>query len=196
MKTRDRFLRTALAVLLGAALVLGATACTSDPQVGANGDWGPYNKTRKGYVAADVAKAKSILGRVNSAMPCNRIAQYTWSLIFESYTKGKMPMALGAANCESPRDPTSNAGIDTEDILVEVYGTRPNALDFVKAKAKRICARAKALSQSPDSKLKFEGIPYVMSADKTWVVEPDSFGTARQIGKIFGRPAQDMCTSG
>ena len=84
----------------------------------------------------------------------------------------KLALALGAGQCQA----------GTDNITIEVFGKKsPNAADFVARKRALICKKAKDLGRLPDGSSDFDGIPYVMAADKTWIVEPDSFKVNKQI---------------
>ena len=56
-----------------------------------------------------------------------------------------------------------------------------------------MCAKAKKLGRLPDGTSDFKGLPYLIAADKTWIIEPDTFVGARALAKPLDLPARDMC---
>ena len=157
---------TVLAVALALAVgVCGGGGSSAEPRP--SKQWTSYNEKRTGYDAPANAVAKSVVDRIIAAgFDCRDYGDYNFAVIANPYRLQDMPLALGAGSCN----------IGDENILVEVFGTaHPNAADFVAAKRASICKRAKDLGRLPDGSSDFDGIPYIMAADKTWIVEPDTF---------------------
>ena len=147
--------------------------------------WAQYNVKRTAYTPAANAVAKSVADRITAAgIACNGYADYDFSLTERPYRLQGLPIALGAGNCS----------VGTEEVLIEVFGAKhPNATDFVAVKRGIICARAKKLGRLPDGSSGFDGIPYIMAPDQTWIIEPDTFKQTREIAAKLGRPTRDMC---
>jgi hypothetical protein len=150
--------------------------------------WKSYNRKRKGFDATANAAARSLASTLNAGgYACANIADTSFASIATSYVKQGLPLPIGSAQCDGGAD-------GSENILIEVFGAKhPNASDFVAAKRKLICARAKKLGRQPDGTNDFDGIPYVEAGDGTWLIEPDSFTTNDQIASIVGRSSLDMC---
>lgn len=164
--------------------VLAFAGCSSDDSSASAQSWTAYNRGRTGYVAKQNAVAKSVADRLNGGgLACTDFGEYPFDYIVKTYRAQGLPLALGAGACQA----------DTDNVLIEVFGKSPSAADFVARKRAVICKKAKDLGRLPDGSSDFDGIPYVMSADRTWIVEPDSFKVNKQIAKILGRPARDMC---
>lgn len=154
--------------------------------------WNSYNATKTGFskkqnaVAADVA-ARLIAG----GLPCGKFTEASFNFIVGTYTTQGLPLPLGSGECF-----ITGAGVDggDENILIEVFGTSPpDASDFIAAKRKLLCKRAKNLGRLPDGTSDFGGIPYVISEDRTWIVQPDNFETNDKIAESLGGNAKDMC---
>lgn len=174
--------------LVGLVLALAAAvvACGGDKSSdAAKKRWTAYNEQHNGYDAASNAVAKSVADRLVAAgYPCAGYADYQFDLIVKAYRLQGLPLALGAGQCS----------VGTENVLIEVFSKQaPNAADFVATKRRLICAKAKKLGRLPDGTNDFDGIPYVMAPDRTWIVEPDTFKASRDIAAKLGRPSRDMC---
>jgi hypothetical protein len=182
------------------ALVLVALASCSnggssnDPKLPEPNDktWLDWNKdaARRGFtpeanqvaarVAADIAKG---------GVTCTKYADTTFDVIATSYYKVGIPIPVGSGECVGP-----GTGDEAENILIEVMGTeRPTGEDLVAFKRDLLCQQAKDAGRRPDGTSDFPGIPYVLAADETFVVQPDSFETNRQIAKALGLASRDMC---
>ena len=177
--------------LIAAATTLSLAACSSggnDTKATAPpttaGPWDAYNATRTDYDAKANAIAKSVADRINrGGVRCSSFGGYSFAAIEESYRRQHLPLALGAGQCDA-----------AENVLIEVFGTSPpTAADFVAAKRALICQRARDLGRKPNGSSDFDGIPYVMAPDKTWIAEPDSFTGAKRVARALGLKAEDMC---
>jgi len=172
-------------------LIAGVSACTSDASKSGATSWTERNKTLKGYELAADAQAKQVTDQiVAKGVPCGQYSNYSFGLVLAGYNGGNLPMARGAGTCYAPTNPADPTS-DKEEVLVEVFGKRPSAKDFVTAKAKYICKRAEKLQQKGADK--FGGIPFVMSKNATYIIEPDSSQMAKRIATALGLTAQDMC---
>jgi hypothetical protein len=147
--------------------------------------WAAYNERRTGYTDEANAIAKQVAERINTGgLRCRDYSLYSFDAIAPSYRAAGLPLALGAGQCD----------VLDENVLIEVFGTEPpTAEDFVAAKRELLCRRARELGRKPDGTNDFDGIPYVMAPDKTWIAEPDSIAMGRRIGRALGLPAGDMC---
>ncbi len=161
-------------------------ACSSDGKdAGSGKQWAEYNKSRTGFEPKQNAVAKSVADRINAGgVACTGYGDYLFGVLVKTYRAQDLPLALGAGQCQAGND----------NVTIEVFGKKPpTAVDFVARKRALICKKAKDLGRLPDGSSDFDGIPYVMAADKTWIVEPDSFKVNKQIAEKLGRPSQDMC---
>ncbi len=145
-----------------------------------------YNEGRKRFAPAANRDAKNVLARIAAGgVECTKTQTEDFNSLVKAYTLQKLPLPLGSASCVGPNG---------ENLLVEVFQSdAPNARTFVDRKRDLICKKAKEFGRQPDGSSDFEGLPYVISADSTWLVEPDSFAVNRQIAKALGRPARDSC---
>ncbi len=145
-----------------------------------------YNEGRKRFAPAANRNAKKVLDRIAAGgVECTNVQTEDFNSLVRAYTLQKLPLPLGSASCVGPKG---------ENLLVEVFPSdAPNAQTFVDRKRDLICKKAKDLGRQPDGSSDFEGLPYVMAADSTWLVEPDSFAVNRQVAKALGRPARDSC---
>lgn len=150
--------------------------------------WDDYNAERTKYEKKQNAVAIDVATRIAAGgVPCPDPANTRLAVIVGSYTRQGLPLPLGAAECTAVAD-------GEENVLIEVFAKgRPNAADLVAAKRKLLCERAKDLGRLSDGTSGFPGIPYVIAADKTWVVQPDSFETNEKIAQALGRTSEDMC---
>jgi hypothetical protein len=149
-------------------------------QAAARGFTQPANK-----VAADVAKKIKAGG-----VKCAGYFDTTFDYIATSYYKVGIPIPVGSGECSGATD----ADDATENILIEVMDPeKPSGADLVAFKRNLLCKRAKEDGRRPDGSSLFPGIPYVMAKDKTYVIQPDAHSTAREIAKVLGLQAKDMC---
>jgi hypothetical protein len=147
--------------------------------------WASYNKARTDFDPAQTDIARQVAQRITSSgINCSGFKEYSFSSIALSYRRQGLPLALGAGACTARG----------EEVLIEVFGTKaPNADNFVAAKRRLICQRAKDLGRKADGSSDFDGIPYVMAPDKTWIVEPDSFDLNGHIADALKLPSADIC---
>ena len=151
--------------------------------------WNDYNAKQKKFTAAAEAVGKDVADRIiAAAIRCDNPGPTGFGASAAPYAKQGLPIPKGSYECDGGTD-------GQENVLIEIYPLhkRPNAADLVAAKRKLICKRAKDLGRRAGGPNDFPGIPYVMSADKTWIVEPDQFETNQQIATALGRPSSDMC---
>lgn len=148
--------------------------------------WLTSNKGRVSYDREHNAIAMSVANMVDEAVECKRYADTAWGGADISYLRYGLPVPLGSGSCEG--------GMAKENILIEVFGgSPPNADDFVAAKRKLICQRALDLGRESDGTQSFDGIPYVVNADKTWLIQPDSIEVAKTVAEKLGLVAGNMC---
>ncbi len=176
------------------AVAIGVAACSSGGGSSADSSrpWTKLNESRTHYQKAAVADASKVIDQLKATgFACGDFNEYSFQAVLSGYNAGNMPMALGAGTCYTPADPSAPNGGD-EEILVEVYGKKPSAQDFVVAKAKYICKRIEKL-QKKNGGGAFAGLPFVMAKDRTWVIEPDTDQTTQKIAEALGRPVGNMC---
>lgn len=192
--------------ICGAVLASLLSACSSDPKNAtsttttfkpaletADKTWLNWNNEAavRGFtkdankVAADVAK-KLVAGGVT----CIGYYDTTFDYIATSYYKVGIPIPVGSGECSG----TTDEDDATENILIEVMDPeKPSGADLVAFKRDLLCKQAKEDGRQPDGSSLFPGVPYVMAKDKTYVVQPDSHATAREIAKALGLQARDLC---
>lgn len=195
-------------VTAGVIAACGLSACSSDskganpttsttfkPALEARGDktWLDWNNqaAARGFtesankVAADVAKRIK-----DGGVTCTGYFDTTFDYIATSYYKVGIPIPVGSGECAGATD----ADDATENILIEVMDPeKPSGADLVAFKRNLLCKQAKEDGRRPDGSSLFPGIPYVMAKDKTYVIQPDAHSTAREIAKVLGLQAKDMC---
>ena len=147
--------------------------------------WSSYNDARTKFDTKSNAVAQSVADRINAAgLPAPTTP---------TIPSPPSPSRPARWTCRF-RSVPGHCTTATDDVLIEVFGKKaPNAADFVAAKRRVICAKAKKLGRLPDGSSDFKGLPYLISADKTWIVEPDEFAGARALGAKLGLPVHDMC---
>ncbi len=167
-------------------IVLIAIACAVASCSSTGQSVSSYNEARKRFTPGANRDAKRVLDRMTSAgVECTNSQIEDFDALVRAYTLQKLPLPMGSASCVGPNG---------ENLLVEVFRTdAPNARTFIDRKRELICQKAKDLGRRDDGSSGFEGLPYVMSADRTWLVEPDSFAVNRQIAKALDRPSKDGC---
>jgi hypothetical protein len=137
--------------------------------------------------AAGTQVAKDIAA---GGVKCEKPLATIFGQIATTYYRQGLPIPVGSVECEGP----AAEGVDAENILIEVMGTTaPTGDDLVSFKRDLLCKQAKDTGRLPDGTSDFPGIPYVMTADKTIVVQPDTHATNREIAKALGLTAHDMC---
>ena len=149
--------------------------------------WHEYNRGRTKFHPADTAIARDLAERLRaSAITCSDFGVLAFDITTAPYIAQGLPIPSSGSSCTGPSD---------EDVLFEVYraAKRPNAADLVAAKRKLLCQRGRDLGRLPDGSSDFPGIPYVISADKVWIVEPDTFETNQRIATALGLESRDMC---
>ncbi len=171
-------------------LGLGLAACASSA-AGTRTPSGTvaYNASRHGFSEAANGTARGVIDRLQRAgVACTDPHPSTFALLRTTYVRQHLALPLGAVECSA-----TFHGV-TENVVVEVFRTgRPNAADFVDRKAAIICRRGIALGRKADGTNDFPGLPYVMAADKAWVLEPDTVAFNDVIATALGRPARNAC---
>lgn len=170
-----------LAVVASITLVV---ACSSSG--GSNGSADDWNKTRTEFAAAPNAKALKVLARIAAAgITCTDPLPEQFGPLVPSYVAQHLPLPAGSASCTGPQE---------ENLLVEVFPkTYPTAADFIQRKREIVCEKALRAGKLPNGKNDFPGVPYLLAADKTWVLEPDSFKVNRQLAEVFGLKSRNAC---
>jgi hypothetical protein len=176
--------RRLVPLVLVAVLVLG---CSSS----GGGSAKSWNDTRvkQGFDAKANREALAVLDRIERAgLTCTTKQTEPFQPLVVNYRAQEIPFPLGSASCTGP---------EGENLLVEVFRADgyPSGADFMERKRELICQKALDLGKSPQrgGPNNFDGIPYVMSRDRAWVIEPDSFSVNRQLARALGLPSRNVC---
>lgn len=172
------------------ALGLGLAACGSSAgDTAAPSGTEAYNATRHAFSAAANGSARSVIDRmVRAGVACPDPHPSPFALLRTTYVRQRLALPLGAVECSAPFQQ------GTENVVVEVFRRRqPNAADFMDRKAAIICRRGIELGRNADGTNSFPGLPFVMAADKTWVLEPDTPAFNQVIATALHRPAGNAC---
>ncbi|WP_334143224.1 hypothetical protein [Rhabdothermincola sp.] len=147
--------------------VLVAAACDSAPDKGY--DRGGWDQSALEEITAIAEQVQA------SPVGCEGFGPEPWDAYVETYRRLGWAMPAAQGNCEG----------SGEDLTF--YGFVDDAAQqrWVRAKAKALCERGYQVDW------RF-GLPYVDGGN--WVIEPDSFDVAYQLGDLFNRPGSDMCT--
>ena len=175
--------RLIAAVALAAAASVLGTAC-SGSSVGVD----DYNAGRRSFGAQANKAARAIATRiVDSGVTCVDYQDSSFDPLRNGYVKGHLPLPIGSGEC--------TGGRAKENVLIEMFrASAPNAADFMRRKAELICKKGLKLGRREDGSNDFPGLPYIMAADRTWVVEPDSVRFAHTLARALGRPFKNACT--
>ncbi len=172
------------------ALACSVVACGSSPPARDTlRSTDAYNATRHGFSPAADTTARAVVDRLHrSGVACSAPEPSNFTLLRPTYLRQHVALPLGAIECEAAVPGGS------ENVVVEVFGGS-RAIDFMNRKAQIICRRGTALGRKADGTNDFPGLPYVMGADRTWIVEPDSIAFNRVIATALRRPPRNACTA-
>ena len=178
-------------VLVIVTAQLALVACGSDrtaPSPSNVQKYHEYNSTRTQFTPTANARAQEVADRIaRSGLDCANTHASSFDALRPTYLKQDLPLPIGSAECEG--------GAAKENVVIEIFrSAHPNATDFVTRKAALICRRGLSLGRLADGTNGFPGLPYVMAADKTWLVEPDTQTFNAQLARVLGRPPRDACS--
>ncbi len=147
-----------------------------------------YNSTRSQFTPTANARAQELAVRiVRSGLDCANTHASSFDALRPTYLKQDLPLPIGSVECEG--------GPAKENVVIEIFrSAHPNAFDFVTRKAALICRRGISLGRLADGTNGFPGLPYVMAADKSWLVEPDTQTFNAELARALGRPPRDACS--
>jgi hypothetical protein len=170
-------------VLVATAVLVVACSSSGDSATSWND-----TRVKQGFDPKGNREALAVLDRIERAgLPCTDKQTQEFQLLVKNYTAQKIPFPLGAASCTGPGG---------ENLLVELYRADgyPTAADFMARKRELICQKALDLGKDPKGgPNNFDGIPYVLAKDGSWVIEPDSFAVNRQLARALGLPSRNAC---
>ncbi len=173
--------------VLGAAVVLMFGAIVASSCSGSAVSVDEYNSGRHSFSASANKVAASIAKRiVGHGVACDGYKNSAFDALRVGYVKAHLPLPTGSGEC--------TGGPAKENVLIEVFrSSTPNGADFMQRKGELICRKGLEFGRKADGTNDFPGLPYLMAADKTWVIEPDSVRFAHTLGRALGRPARNAC---
>ena len=180
----QRFFRPGAIALV--ILVILAGACSSDGKRAL--DWNK-ERVKIGYDKVSNRRAMRVLQQMSDAgIDCNKRQAEAFKVLITTYVKQEIPFPTGSASCTGPGE---------ENLLVEVFPKHgyPTGADFMARKRALVCQRALNLGKNaaPGGRNGFEGVAYVLAADRSWVIEPDSLAVNQRIAKALGLKSRNAC---
>ncbi len=181
----NRWYQRGAAALAALAVVAGA-ACSSSGESAS--DWNK-ERVKIGFDKVSNRRAQAVLDRLSAAgIECTARQTESFQVLIPAYTKQDIPFPAGSVSCTGPRE---------ENLLVEAFRKDgyPTGADFMDRKRALLCQRALDLGKGalPGGGNGFDGIPYVLAEDRSWVIEPDSFAINTRIAKALGLKPRDAC---
>lgn len=173
-------------VVVVALFVLAGSACSSGGE--SVSDWNK-ERVKIGYDKVSNRRGMRVLDQLADAgIECTARQNELFKVLVTTYVKQQIPFPMGSVSCTGPGE---------ENLLVELFRKDgyPTGADFMARKRALVCQRALDLGKGalPGGGNGFDGIAYVLAADRSWVIEPDSFVVTRQIAKALGLKSRNAC---